>query len=550
MTDSKTRWSPIRRAPYLEEVFTAFVGYVHQDFEANWDLEYERAEALREHVISQARRRRERPVVVCVGLFNLLIDELGGKYKELTPQEIRNIARCFMYCSACAGWNGDRCKHYPKRTMDQALGRQFFCLLYSPVQDAGEVMPKNEPDLNLSKSTKLVLYPLMILLIILLVVVWLVTVIFRLVWRLLRHPLRWLWTGLKWIFRGIARVVRGIADIFRWGAASVRDTIGHWRRVLGAARSAMSQPPGAEQIAGELDERTKHQAEELEEELEEVRREAERVKAELRERVLAEHKDRDDLQAELEARVAGFETRITELEERLTGTGEKLRTMTKRAQMLGRLVRQQQEILDGKARSARRLAVSKRKLGRQLKEAAELIPEEALISPEEALNIEHLLEIAESELDERDEKLAAVRADRDEALAELETYDQQLAIAQQRIHDLEGELAGRGEAPPAPQEPLPRRIGETEIIAGKRFTKEFEEVPTYLQPFVAERLRLLLSEPNLMEQRTHLVGEPDLAAYRLPKKEGLRKCRLNVKYRMFLVPQGDTVELVSVSKHA
>jgi len=445
-----------------------------------------------------------------------------------------------MYCSGCEAWNGLRCAAYPDIPLRNVLRRKIFCSRYQPAEDRGVVLSLVEIDNTLSPwASKLLLIALIIL-----IILWLL-------FRVALIPIRWLLRGIRFVARGIFRGIRWcvvgirhctrrLAERVRRVFARMREGVERMRRVSEAVRTAVAGPPAAEPPP-DLDEYTRGLATELET----VRHEAEQVRAELQDRLRAELLDREALRAEMEAR-------LNELEDRRLQTQQKLHDVTERARALGRLARQQQEILDGKARSVRKLAVGKRRLGKRLKEAADLLPEDVLISPKDALHVEHLLQVAEAELEERDQELVRVRADLDDALTELEIYDQQLAIAEQRALDLAEVGAGKQPEVQAeePVVPLPGRIGSTDIHSSRRFTKEFENLPGYLRPFVAVRLRLLLEQPDRLEHRTFLVDEPDRVSYNLPRKEGLRKCRLNVKYRLFLIPRGQTVELVSVAKHA
>jgi len=212
-----------------------------------------------------------------------------------------------------------------------------------------------------------------------------------------------------------------------------------------------------------------------------------------------------------------------------------------------------QEILEGRARSARRLAIGKHRLRRELEEVVDSLPDDALVGTAEAEKVEELLEVAEAALEQRDEEAARLRADLEDALAELQTYEEQLAVAEARLREAEAasRTAERPKGPPSiAAPPLPARIGNREIVASRRFNRELDALPPHLRPFVSARLRLLLEQPAALERRAYLVDEPDRLAYRLPRSDGLRKCRLNVKHRMFLVVHGDQVELVAVAKHA
>ena len=524
----------------IGEILAALSGAIRGDPDPWKTVHPVAADALRVAGIEHARQT-DVPAAMACSRLAARIDDLAEDGAMPALVSSRSLARFIMFCSGCEEWSGSRCALRPDLPLERSLERRIFCPGYRPAGDRGMVLPRNEVDLTLGPPR------LLILSVILLVPALLLLVLLRL--------LRWALWPPKWAWRQTSRAARSLARGLRGGLGLLRARIFHlgarlrdrWNRiadVVQAIRDAVSGPPaGAPATAADLAPAADLtlavdlQAAELAESLEEVRREAERARADLR--------DREAWSAELGAR-------ITELENRLTRSQEELKDVSKRAATVGRLARQQQEILDGKARSARRLAVGRRRLRKHLEEAAGLIPDDAIVSSEGAAHVEELLEAAESALEDREEELASAQADLAEALAELETYDQHLAIAAQRIRDLETAPASRAgrKQPPEPVPVLPRRIADTDILQSPRFSREFDALPTYLRPFVAARLRLLIEHPDALDRRAFRVDEADRSTYRLPAQERLRKCRLNVKYRLFLVLGDHAVHLVSVAPHA
>ncbi len=501
--------------------------------------------ALRGFAIEATRDGRTLPMSTCLSMLDAFIENAGGEAHDLTEAERTKIARLAVYCSGCREFDGARCQGYPDRDWRYLLSRRFFCLRYVGAEGRGEVLEKNFPDVRIGFWGKLLLLaPILVLL------------VFIPIWAVLRRVLKVFWfavVGILWvIFRGARLIWRGVDSAAHYVGRKVgrvtsflRDTSRRWARVIDAARGAMTGPFQSERPEDEPVSNPNADTDALFRELAEVRLEAEGLRADLAQRPSGETSDD-------EAHRARLSVRVTELEDHLTETQEKLRAVQDRSRILGRLVRQQQAILGGKIRSARRLAVGKRRLGQQLREAASLLPDDTVVDAEEADVIEGLLDVAEAELEERDAEAATLRADLDDALVELEVYEHQLATAEKRAQEL---AASRIEA--APNEladkslaKLPSRFGNTTITTTRRFDKELEGLPTYLRAFVAVGLQRLLDNPELMARRTYVVDEADRTAYHLPRVEGLRKCRLNVKYRMFILPQESAVELVSVAKHA